>query len=198
MNILCPEIRQDRDRNTERIKQVSETNNLQRKLQDDIQLAQKKFEGYEKLYEGLSGDGKKYLQNESKKYKRTVLSIQQLALPSIQRNCPSCINCCKLYTPELSIYIAGSLGCFDFVDYILVRCDTVLPDPNFSNIEDNLCAFWDDGCTLPHDCRSFLCTNYFCDKLSKELDMKLIYRHLKNLQLIMDNFSFRKCLDIDT
>jgi len=180
------------------VKQMSETNNLKRELQHDIQLARKKFEGYEKLYAGLSGDGKKYLQNESKKYKRTVLDIQQLILPSIQRNCPSCINCCKLYTPELSIYIAGSLGCFDFVDYILIRSDTVLPDPNFSNMEDNLCAFWEEGCILPIDCRSFLCTKYFCDKLKKELDMKLISEYLSTLKSIMDNFSIKKCLGITT
>ena len=58
--------------NQNSIKQMSETNNLKRELQRDIQLARKKFEGYDKLYAGLSGDGKKYLQNESKKYKRTV------------------------------------------------------------------------------------------------------------------------------
>lgn len=182
----------------EGIQQMRETYNSTSDLQHDIQMARKKFEGYEKLYMGLSGNGKKYLRNQSSKYKRSVLDIQRLILPFIQRNCPSCINCCKLYTPELSIYIAGSLGCFDFVDYILVRYDTVLPDPNFSNMEDNLCAFWDDGCTLPHDCRSFACIRYFCDKLQKELDMKLISKHLKNLQSIMDNFSFRKCLDINT
>ena len=184
--------------NQNSIKQMSETNNLKRELQRDIQLARKKFEGYDKLYAGLSGDGKKYLQNESKKYKRTVLDIQQLILPSIQRNCPSCINCCKLYTPELSIYIAGSLGCFDFIDYILIRSDTVLPDPNFSNMEDNLCAFWEEGCILPIDCRSFLCTKYFCDKLKKELDMKLISEYLSTLKSIMDNFSIKKCLGITT
>ena len=174
---------------------MSETDNLTRDLQHDIQMARKKFEGYEKLYAGLSGDGKKYLQKESKKYKRTVLSIQQLILPSIQRNCPSCINCCKLYTPELSIYIAGSLGCFDFVDYILVRCDTVLPDPNFRNMEYNLCAFWAEGCTLPIDCRSFSCIKYFCDDLKKEIDMNVIAEHLDTLKSVIDNFSIQKCLE---
>ena len=177
---------------------MSETNNLKRELQHDIQLARKKFEGYEKLYAGLCGDGKEYLQDESKKYKKTVLNIQQLILPSIRRNCPSCINCCKLDTPELSIYIAGSLGCFDFVDYILVRCDTVLPDPNFSNMEENLCAFWADGCFLPHDCRSFLCTKYFCNTLKKELDMKVISGHLQLLESLMQNFSVKKCLGLET
>jgi hypothetical protein len=180
------------------IKQMSETNNLKRDLQHDIQLARKKFEGYEKVYAGLSGDGKKYLQNESKKYKKTVLDIQQLILPSIQRNCPSCINCCKLDTPELSIFIPGSFGCFQFGDYILVRCDTVLPDPNFSNMEDNLCAFWADGCLLPHDCRSFLCTKYFCDTLEKELDMKVISEHLQFLDSLMQGFSIKKCLGLET
>lgn len=177
---------------------MSVTNNLKRELQHDIQLARKKFEGYEKLYAGLCGDGKEYLQSESKKYKKTVLNIQQLILPSIRRNCPSCINCCKLDTPELSIYIAGSLGCFDFVDYILVRCDTVLPDPNFDNMEDNLCAFWADGCLLPHDCRSFSCTKYFCDTLKKELDMKVISGHLQLLELLMQDFSIKKCLGLET
>ena len=175
---------------------MRETYSSKRDLQQDIQMARKKFEGYEKLYMGLSEDGKKYLRNISKQYKRSVFDIQQLILPFIQRNCPSCINCCKLYTPELSIYIAGSLGCFEFIDYILVRCDTVLPNPNFTNMDDNLCAFWEDGCVLPHDCRSFSCTRYFCDKLKKELDMKLISKYLKNLKSIIDHFSIKKCLGI--
>ena len=175
---------------------MSETNNLTREFQHDIQLARKRFEGYEKLYAGLTGDGKKYLQNESKKYKRIVLDIQHLTLPSIQRNCPSCINCCKLDTPELSIYIAGSLGCFQFVDYMLVRCKTILPDPNFNNMEDNLCAFWKDGCLLPHDCRSFACTKYFCEKLKKELDMKIISEDLQLLNSLMQDFSIEKCLGL--
>jgi hypothetical protein len=181
----------------ESIKQMSEKNNFTRDLQYDIQMARKKFEGYEKLYAGLSGDGKKYLQNESKKYKRTVRDIQQLILPSIQRNCPTCINCCKLYTPELSIYIAGSLGCFDFIDYILVRCDTVLPNPNFGNMEDNLCAFWKNGCTLPHDCRSFSCTKYFCDTLKAELDLKVISEKVNIMKSILANFSIKKCLGLE-
>jgi len=183
---------------TQGFKQMCKTNNLSRDVQHDIQLARKKFEGYEKLYMGLAGDGKRYLRNQSKTYKRSVLDIQQLILPSIQRNCPSCINCCKLETPELSIYIAGSIGCFQFVDYILVRCSTVLPDPNFKNMEDNLCSFWAEGCILPYDCRSLSCTKYFCDRLKSELDMRLVSRHLKKLQSIIDNFSIQKCLGITT
>jgi hypothetical protein len=179
------------------MKQMSEMNNLKRELQHDIQIARKKFEGYEKLYAGLSGDGKKYLQNESKKYKRAVKDIQQLILPSIQRHCPSCINCCKLDTPELSIYIPGSLGCFQFVDYLLVRCDTVLPEPNLGNMENNLCAFWEDGCLLPQDCRSFLCTKYFCDTLKKELDMKVISEHVQFLESLMQDFSIKQCLGLE-
>ena len=181
----------------ESIKQMSETNNLQRKLQHDIQMARVRFEGYEKLYAGLTGDGKKYLQNQSMTYKKTLLDIQKLIVPAVQKNCPSCINCCKLYTPELSIYIAGSLGCFDFIDYILVRCDTVLPNPNFSNMEDNLCAFWKNGCTLPLDCRSFLCTKYFCDELKEELDMRVISEKVNILKSILANFSIKKCLGLE-
>jgi hypothetical protein len=181
----------------ESIQQMSETNNLKRDLQHDIQMARKKFEGYEKLYTGLSGDGKEYLRNQSKTYKRSVLDIQQLILPSIQRNCPSCINCCKLDTPELSVYIAGSLGCFGFIDYILVRSDIVLPDPIFKNLKGNLCAFWAEGCILPIDCRSFTCINYFCDDLKKEIDMNVIAEHLDTLKSVIDSFSIQKCLGIN-
>ena len=106
---------------------MSETNNLKIDLQHDIQMARKKFEGYEKLYMGLAGDGKKYLRNQSKEYKNTVLDVQQIILPSIEQNCPSCINCCKLYTPELSIYIAGSLGCFQLpVRRTCIHCRVLL------------------------------------------------------------------------
>lgn len=182
----------------ESIQQMSEKNNSNRDLRHNIQMARKRFEGYEKLYTGLSGDGKKYLQNQSKTYKRTVLDIQELILPALQRNCPSCINCCKLETPELSIYIEGSLGCFEFFDYILVRCDTVLPNPNFSNMEDNLCAFWKEGCTLPHDCRSFSCTKYFCDKLKEELDMRVILEKVNIMRSILANFSIKNCLGLET
>ena len=176
---------------------MSETNNFQRKLQHDIQLARMRFEGYEKLYAGLTGDGKKYLQKQSMKYKKALLDIQKLIIPSVQRNCPSCINCCKLDTPELSIYIAGSLGCFDFIDYILVRCDTVLPEPIFENMEHNLCAFWKNGCILPHDCRSFSCTKYFCDKLKQELDMRVISEKIDTMRSILADFSIKKCLGLE-
>ena len=181
----------------ESIQQMSETNNFKRDLQHDIQMARKKFEGYEKLYMGLAGDGKKYLRNQSKEYKNTVLDVQQIILPSVEQNCPSCINCCKLYTPELNVYIAGSLGCFDFIDYILVRCDTVLPDPIFKNMEHNLCAFWAEGCILSIDCRSFLCIKYFCDDLKKEIDMNVIAEYLDTLKSVIDSFSIQKCLGIN-
>jgi len=182
---------------TQGFKQMCKTNNLSRDVQHDIQMARKKFEGYEKLYMGLAGDGKKYLRNQSKEYKNTVLDVQQIILPSVEQNCPSCINCCKLYTPELNVYIAGSLGCFDFIDYILVRCDTVLPDPIFKNMEHNLCAFWAEGCILSIDCRSFLCIKYFCDDLKKEIDMNVIAEYLDTLKSVIDSFSIQKCLGIN-
>jgi len=63
---------------------------------------------------------------------------------------------------------------------------------------DNFCAFWADGCLLPHDCRSFSCTKYFCDKLKKELDMKVILEHLQLLDSLMQDFSIKKFLGLET
>jgi len=166
-------------------------------METTIKLAQKKFECYEVAYLGISGNRRKYLQIQSRAYKRSILDVQEIILPSIKRICPTCdINCCKLYTPELSICIEGCVGGFNFVDYILVRCDTILPDPCFKNMEKNLCPFWADGCILPIDCRSFLCIQYFCDKLQKELDMQVISKHLEILESIQNNFSIQKCLGL--
>ncbi len=177
---------------------MRKTNDLRKQLLTHIKLAQEKFECYEKIYIGLSEDGKKYLQTQSRVYKRKVSDIQEMIFPYLNRNCPTCINCCKLYTPELSIYIAGTIGCFEFIDYLLVRFDTILPKPNFGNMENNLCPFWAEGCTLPSDCRSFSCTRYFCDKLKREINMKAISEHLNDLELLLDNFSIKECLGMNT
>jgi len=161
----------------------------------DFKKAQKKFELYEKFYLGLSENGKKYLRHQSKIYKTLLLDIQEIIVPSVKRNCPICeIQCCKLYTPELSIYVAGTVGGFDCVDYLLIRCDTILPDPCYENAEENLCPFWADGCILPLDCRSYLCTQYFCDKLKEELDMQLISKYLEKVEFILNNFSIQECM----
>ena len=177
---------------------MHKANDSNERLLTDIKLAQKKFECYEKIYIGLGEGGKRYLRSQSKLYKERVADIQKLILPSLKRNCPTCINCCKLYTPELSIYIAGSIGCFYFSDYILVRCDTILPNPDFENMKNNLCAYWAEGCILPSDCRSFLCIRYFCDTVKNEINMTIISEHLNVLKAIYDNFSIRKCLGMNT
>ena len=176
---------------------MRKANDTKERVLKDIRLAQKKFECYEKIYIGLGEEGKRYLQSQSKLYKEKVADIQKLILPSLKRNCPTCINCCKLYTPELSIYIASTIGCFEFVDYLLVRFDTILPKPNFRNMKNNLCPFWSEGCTLPSDCRSFSCTRYFCDKLKREINMKAVSDHLNDLELLLDNFSIKACLGMN-
>jgi hypothetical protein len=177
---------------------MRKANGSKKRLLTDIKLAQKKFECYEKIYIGLDEEGKRYLQSQSKLYKEKVANIQKLIQPSLKRNCPTCINCCKLYTPELSIYIAGTIGCFEFIDYLLVRYDTVLPNPNLENMKNNLCPYWDEGCILPSDCRSFSCTKYFCDALKTEIDMKIISGHLSVIEALLDNFSIKKCLGMNT
>jgi len=104
----------------------------------DFKKAQKEFALYEKFYLGLSENAKKYLRHQSKIYKTLLLDIQEIITPSVKSNCPICkIQCCKLYTPELSIYVAGSVGGFNCVDYLLIRCDTILPDPCYENAEEN-------------------------------------------------------------
>jgi hypothetical protein len=171
---------------------------FKKRLLADIHLAKKRFECYERIYTGISGEGKQYLQFQSRAYRKEAYNIQKIIRPALRENCPNCEGCCKLYSPNLSIYIAGTVGCFEFIDYILVRCDTSLPDPYFRNMEENLCPYWAYGCTLPDDCRSYACLQYFCDKLKKELDMYKISKHLKILKSIMDDFSIQKCLDFNS
>ena len=161
----------------------------------DFKAARERFELYEKFYLSLSGRAKQYLRNESKRFKGSLKETQDLILPSVRKICPSCdIQCCKLYTPELSIYIAGTVGGFDLKDYLLVRCDQELPDPCYENAEKNLCPFWDVGCILPVDCRSFLCIQFFCDKLQKELNMELVSESLDRIRDLLNNFSIGNCM----
>ncbi len=174
---------------------MSKTDIQINRITADFKKAREKFELYEKFYLGLSENAKEYLRSQSREYKNILSDIQKIILPSIMSNCPTCIyNCCKLHTPELSIYVAGSLGCFDYVDYLLVRCDTILPNPYYENAQNNLCPFWSDGCILPVDCRSFYCIKYFCDKLKEELDMQLISKYFKKIKNIISNFSTRVCM----
>ncbi len=172
-----------------------ETDNQKNRITSDFTKAIKEFELYEKFYRTLSDNGIKYLKSLSGKYKQILSNIQKIILPSIKRNCPTCnINCCHLSSPELSIYVAGTVGGFSIVDYLLIRCDTVLPEPYYDNVEKNLCPFWKDGCVLPVDCRSYLCIQYFCDKLRKELDMTLVSKYLEKAKLVLNKFSIGECM----
>lgn len=113
--------------------------------------AQEKYQAFEFAYQLLRPEDLKYLRERSLAYKKSVLALQALFLPAVSRVCPTCPfgTCCRLHSPRLKIYIAGSLGCFRLEDYLLVRCGTELPAADLSNAEKNLCAFWDNGCRLP-------------------------------------------------
>jgi hypothetical protein len=161
----------------------------------DFRAARERFELFEKFYLSLSGNAKEYLGRESKEYKRYLKEIQGLILPTVGKVCPTCeTQCCRLYTPELSIYIAGTVGGFALEDYLLVRCDEKLPDPAYENAMKNLCPFWDVGCVLPVDCRSFLCVQYFCDNLKKELAMDPVLEILGKIRTVLNGFSVAGCM----
>ena len=156
--------------------------------------ARKKFELFEKFYLGLSQEAKKYLRHQSGQYKRMLLDIQ-IILPTVQENCPTCSDfCCRLDAPQLQIRDCDCVGWFGHIDYLLVRCDTILPDPFYENAEKNLCPFWSDGCILSADCKSFRCIKYFCDRLEKELDMQLVYKYEERIESVLAGFSTQQCM----
>ena len=166
----------------------------QKEIISDLEAAREQFELFEKLYLCLSEKANEYLRDRSREYKHVLTAIRDTIRSAIVRNCSVCKErCCQLYIPE-SLYMARSVGGFGYVDYLLVRCDTVLPVPRYENVERNLCPFWSDGCTLPGDCRSFSCIQYFCDEVKKELDMDLISEYLGNARYIIDSFSTRTCM----
>ena len=170
-------------------------NSLAQKVVSDSNSARNRFELYEKFYLSLNEKGIKYLRSESIKYKRCLSDIQDLILPGVKKICPTCnIVCCKLHCPDLSIYIADTVGGFTLNDYMLVRCDQILPNPQYGNVGQNLCPFWDNGCRLPVDCRSYMCIQYFCDNLKKELDLEAIEHCLGNIRQVLDSFSVGKCI----
>ncbi|MBW1911798.1 MAG: hypothetical protein JRI43_01255 [Deltaproteobacteria bacterium] len=174
---------------------MGEINNRKNKVATDFAKALKDFELYEKFYLTLSDNCIRYLRGRSREYKQILLDIQKIILPYIKENCPTCkIVCCRLYIPELSIYIAGTVGGFKVVDYLLSRCDIILPKPCFENAERNLCPFWKDGCILPIDCRSYLCIQYFCDAMKEKLDMALVNKYLEKAEAVIDDFSIKECM----
>jgi len=156
----------------------------------------KAYECFEKLYLRITGTGKEYLEYHSREYKSRAATVQQIILPSIKRKCPYCKHlCCKPYNPELSI-IFRSIGLLNFPNYLLIRCNTVLPQPKYDNLENNLCAFWENGCLLPLDCRSYACLHWFCDEVQKEININLLSKDLDALKVIVDNLSINTCLSL--
>jgi hypothetical protein len=174
---------------------MHQKDSLMERAVSDFKTARQRFELYEKFYLSLSDSARRYLRNESIRYKKSLRGIQDLILPCVREICPTCeVQCCRLYTPELSIYIAGTVGGFGIADYLMIRCDEILPDPCYENAEENLCPFWDEGCILPVDCRSFLCIQFFCDKLKNALDMEAVTDSLEKTRGILDSFSIAKCM----
>ena len=168
---------------------------IEKIMSNSINNAINKYKTYERLYRNLDAIGKKYLKAQSKLYKRQLFVIQDMILPAIKKICSNCErHCCHLYSPDRNIYIANTIGGFQFSDFLLVRFETELPEPNLNNLKKNLCPFWSKGCKLPADCRSFICLNWFCDQLKKELDMKAISKHLEKIKAILESFSVSRCL----
>ena len=165
------------------------------KVVADFKMAREKYEIYRRFYVSLSHKAKEYLENKSQEYKKCLTDIQRLILPVVKKICPTCQpHCCRLSTHERSIYIAGSIGGFDLYDYLLTQCNNTLPDPDYEKAEQNLCPFWEDGCRLPTDCRSYLCIQYFCDELKQQLDMELISGHLRKIESVLRSFSIAECM----
>ncbi len=157
----------------------------------DFQAARLKFELFEKFYLSLSDQAKIYLRGESKNYKASLTEIQTLILPVVKKICSECKSqCCRL-TP---FYLTGTVGCFNIVDYLLARCDTALPQPRYKNMVHDHCPFWDLGCTLPIDSRSFACVNFFCETLEANLNMEHVLDALEKTKAILTKFSLRKCM----
>ncbi|MCX6558545.1 MAG: hypothetical protein NTW95_14125 [Candidatus Aminicenantes bacterium] len=169
---------------------------MSKKIVRDCESAREKFQAFEFAYHVMRPDDLRYLREQSSVYKRAVMAVQELILPAVRKNCPHCPygTCCRLSSPELSIYIAGSVGCFNLTDYLLTRCGCELPEPNFANNRRNLCAFWDNDCRLQPDCRSLLCLQFFCEPLRRDLDMDLVNKRVAAAQSVVNNFSIGQLL----
>ncbi len=50
------------------------------------------------------------------------------------------------------------------------------------------------GCILPPDCRSFLCIQFFCERLKQNLDMAAVGASLGRTKAILDSFSIGRCM----
>jgi hypothetical protein len=174
---------------------MDNVHNRSERIIKDFKKAREKYEVYGKFYRSLRHKAREYLESKSQEYKRCLTDIQHVIFPVVNRVCPLCDpHCCRLSTPERSIYIAGSVGGFELHDYLLTHCNDTLPDPDYGKAEKNLCPFWEHGCILPMDCRSYLCIQYFCDELKQELDMKTISEYLSKIESVLMDFSIAECM----
>jgi hypothetical protein len=173
---------------------------LDKITQLNCNFAKEKFESFELVYRVLRPNDRKYLREQSAVYKRSVREVQAFMLPVVSKHCSSCPFglCCRLSSPKLKINITESIGCFGLIDYLLVRCDTELPAPNFENAQQNLCFYWENGCRLEPDCRSLTCLKFFCKPLRRDLDMVLVNRSLAKVQAVVNNFSMSRLLQKNT
>jgi len=163
----------------------------------DHKKARSSYTFYEAVYQRLDSKAKAYVRCRSVKYKKALIAIQREISPHVKKICSSCADiCCRLENKERNIYIAGRIGVFELVDYLLVRCDTELPEPIYENAERNLCVFWREGCILPSDCRSYSCIQYFCEDLSREIDEGSVTKLLERAHKILADFSVGECLHL--
>jgi len=161
---------------------------------EDANAAIEKYRGFELAFRLLKDDELAYLREQSGAYKKAVRELQELILPAVNVECPRCEygTCCRLYSSKLKIYIARSVGGFDFEDFLLARCDSKLPEPDAANRAKNFCAFWENGCRLDPECRSLLCLQFFCEPLQSRLDMNEVNRRLAVVRAVVENFSLRR------
>jgi hypothetical protein len=175
---------------------MDQADNPEARLLSDIAAAKSMYEGFEAIYAGIESQGKRYLQARSQEYRKTLMDAQDAILHATRKHCPNCGGCCAVSAPELNVYTARSTGCFQFIDYVLARCDTELPKPQYANMTHNRCAYLaDNGCSLPLDCRSYTCTRYVCEKITKDLDVEVFAERIKALKSVIDQFSVLACLD---
>jgi len=105
----------------------------------DMRKALSIYAFYENVYQELDSNAKEYLRRRSAEYKKTLSAIQRTIYPHVQKVCGACVTrCCRIRSKERLIYIGNNIGAFEFVDYLLVRCDTELPEPIYDNVEKNL------------------------------------------------------------
>lgn len=169
---------------------------LTEKIEGDFAAAWEEFRAYEPAYRLLRPADLAYLGRQAALYKKAVWKLQKRILPAVRALCPSCPSgtCCRLHAPDLQIYIARSVGGFNFIDFLLARHGCRFPEPDLENVRKNLCVFWDDGCRLDPASRSLLCLQYFCPVLRGSLDMDAVDGMVTQVRRIVDRFSLRRLL----